>query len=140
MPTGIAGASLRAPAHVGLSNVLREQNPQVSAITDGGWERITLIVDSCASDTVIPPKVCRAAAIRHSSKVGTEYEVEVGRVAKNIGQKQCGMNMNEEFQIGSRNSIPIVDKVNKALLSVNRVCAPGHDIVICLERKETLDC
>ena len=49
---------------------LRERNPQLSAINDGGWEKITLIVDSGASE------------IRHSSKVGTEYEVADGGAAK----------------------------------------------------------
>ena len=70
---------------MGAVNVMRERNPQLSAINDGGWERITLIVDSGASDTVIPPKVCRAAEIRHLSKVGTEYEVADGEVARNLG-------------------------------------------------------
>ena len=64
-------------------DVLRERNPQLSAINDGGWERITLIVDSGASDAMIPPKVCRAAEITSSSKVGTEYEVADGGVARN---------------------------------------------------------
>ena len=106
LPKGLAGASLRAPGQVGTANVLRERNPQLSAINDVGWERITLIVDSGASDTVIPPKVCRAAAIRHSSKVGTEYEVADGGVPKNIGEKLCEMKINEDRQIGSRTRIP----------------------------------
>ena len=68
---------------------MRERSPQLSVINDGGRERITLIVDSGASDTVIPPKVCRAAQFRHSSKVGTKYEVADGGVAKNMGEKLC---------------------------------------------------
>ena len=65
---------------------MRERNPQLSAINDGGWERITLIVDSASSDTVLPPKVCRAAEIRNSSKVGTEYEAADGGVVRNLGE------------------------------------------------------
>ena len=84
LPKCVAGASLRPPAHL---DVLRERNPQLSAINDGWWERITLIVDSGASDTVVPPKVCQAAEIRNSSKVGTEYEVADGGVARNMGEK-----------------------------------------------------
>ena len=91
LPKGLAGASLRAPGQVRSANVLREHNPQISAIDDGGWERITLIVDSGASDTVIPPKVCRAAEIRHSRNVGTECEVVDGGVAKNMCDKQSEM-------------------------------------------------
>ena len=87
LPEGLASASLRAPSRMGAANVLRERNPQLSAIGDGGWEKITLIVDSGASDTVMPPRVCRAAEIRHSCKVGTEFEVADGGVAKNLREK-----------------------------------------------------
>ena len=83
LPEGLANASLRAPARMGTANILRERNPQLRAIHDGSWEKITLIMDSGASDTVMPPKLCRAAEIRHPSKVGTEYEVADGGVAKN---------------------------------------------------------
>ena len=136
MSKGIAGASLRAPAHVGSANVLRERNPQFSAINDGGWEHITLIVDSGASDTVIPPKVCRAAEIRHSSKVGTEYEVADGGVAKNMRGQPCAMKINEDDKSGLEISFQVVDKVNTSLLSVNRVCVQGHDVVLFRNERE----
>ena len=84
LPEFLAGASLRRP---GRLDVFRERNPQLSAINDGEWERVTLIVDSGASDILIPPKVCRAAGIRNSSKVGTEYEAADGGVARNSGEK-----------------------------------------------------
>ena len=122
LPDGLATASLREPSHMGSANVLRERSPQLSAINNGGWEKITLIVDSGASDTVMPPKVCRAAEIRHSSKVGTEYEVADGGVAKNMGEKLCEMKINESDEVGLEIAFQVVDKVNKALLSVHRVC------------------
>ena len=108
---------------------MRERNPQLSAIGDGGWEKITLIVDSGASDTVMPPRVCRAAEIRHSSKVGTEYEVADGGVAKNPGEKLCEMKINEDNLTALEIAFQVVDKVNKALLSVHRVRVQGHDVV-----------
>ena len=126
LPDFLAGASLRQPGHL---DVLRERSPQLSAINSGGWEKVTLIVDSGASDTVIPPKVCRAAEIRSSSKVGTEYEVADGGVAKNLGEKLCEMKVNESDDIGLEIAFQVVDKVNKALLSVHRVCMQGHDVV-----------
>ena len=135
LPEGIAGASLRAPACIASANVLRERNPQLSAINDGWWERITLIADSGASDTVIPPKVCRAAEIPHSSKVGTEYEVADNGVAKNMSEKLCEMKVNEDDKSGLEIAFQVVDKVNKALLSVHRVCAQGH-VVVFSETKE----
>ena len=99
IPEFLAAASLRQPGHL---DVLRERNPQLSAINDGGWERITLIVDSCSFDTVMPPKVCKAAEMRSSSKVGTEYEVADGGVARNLGEKICEMKINEETSQDSR--------------------------------------
>ena len=80
--------------------MLRERNPQLSAINDSGWEHITLIVDYGASDTVIPPKVCRAAEMLNSSKVGTGYEVADGGVARNMGEKLCEMKIDEDDKTG----------------------------------------
>ena len=107
---------------MGSANVLRERNPQLSAINDGGWEKITLIVDSGACDTVMPPQVCRAAEIRHSSKLGTEYEVADGGAANHLGEKLCEMKINERDSTGLEIAFQVVDKVNKALLSVQREC------------------
>ena len=39
------------------------------------------------------------------------------------------MKMNEHDQSGFEIAFQVVDKVSKALLSVNRVCAQGHDVV-----------
>ena len=44
------------------------------------------------------------------------------------------MKINEHDQSGLEIAFQVVDKVNKALLSVNRVCAQGHDVVFS-ERK-----
>ena len=96
-------------------------------INDGGWEKITLIVDSGAPDTVMPTKVCRAVEIRHSSKVGTEYEVADGGVARILGEKLCEMKINESDSVGLEIAFQVVDMVNKALLSVLRVYMQGHD-------------
>ena len=128
LPDKVADASLFHPSTKGSANVLRMRNPQLSPLNHG-WEKITLIVDSGASDTVMPPKVCRAAEIRHSSKVGTEYEVADGGVAKNLGEKLCELKLNEGDADGMEIAFQVVDKVNKALLSVHRVCQQGHDVV-----------
>jgi len=114
---------------MGSANVLRERSPQLSAINNGGWEKITLIVGSGASDTVMPPKVCRAAEIRHTSKVGTEYQVVDGAVARKFGEKLCEMKINEGDSADLEIALQVVDKVNKALLSVHRMCMQDHDVV-----------
>ena len=42
LPEGLANASLRAPPRMSSADVLCERNPQVSAITGGGWEKTLL--------------------------------------------------------------------------------------------------
>ena len=78
---------------------------------------------------MIPPRVCIAAEIKHSSKVGTEYEVADGGVAKNMGENNCAMKVHEDDESGLEIAFQVGDKINKALLSVNRVCAQGHAVV-----------
>ena len=51
LPDGLATVSLRAPACMESANVLREHNPQPSAINDGGWEKITLCAVQRRFDT-----------------------------------------------------------------------------------------
>ena len=105
---------MRASPPTGSVHVLREKKPQFSALNGGGWEKITLIVDSGASDTVMPPKVCKAADIRHSSKVGMIYDVADGSEAKNLGEKLCEMKVNENDTTGLETAFQVVEKVNKA--------------------------
>ena len=88
-----------------------------------------MIVDSGPSDTVMPPKVCRAAEIRHPRKVGTEYEKAEGGVARNLGENRCEMKINENDTTGLEIAFQVVDKVSEVLLSVHRVCMQGHDVV-----------
>ena len=57
---------------------------------------------------MIPPKVCKAAEMRNSSKVGTEYEVADGGVARNLGEKLCEMKMNEHDQSGLEIAFQVV--------------------------------
>ena len=47
----------------------REKPGSLMSAVDG-WEKVTLMVDSGASDTVIPPSVCSLAQLHHTPKVG----------------------------------------------------------------------
>ena len=125
LPAGIADARILRPG--GGLHLFTERAPQLRACGTG-WERITLIVDSGASETVVPPSVCRAAECRHSSKVGIEYECADGGVVKNLGEKVCDMRTGEDDPSGMAMAFQVVD-VSKALLSVHRVCEQGHDVV-----------
>ena len=45
------------------------------------------------------------------------------------------MKINEDDKTGLEIAFQVIDKVNKASLSVNRVCAQGHDVVFS-EKKD----
>ena len=62
------------------------------------------------------------------------YEVADGGVAKNLGEKLCEIKVNESDFVGLEIAFQVVNKVNKVLLSVDRVCMQGHDVVF-LEAK-----
>ena len=57
-----------------------------------------------------------------------EYEVGDVGVAKNLGEKLCEMKINENDTTGLEIAVQVVDKVNKAHLSVHRMCVQGHDV------------
>ena len=52
-----------------------------------------------------------------------------GGVARNLGEKLCELKLQEGDTDGMDIAFQVVDKVNKALLSVHRVCLQGHDVV-----------
>ena len=95
------------------------------------WERLTLTVDSGASDTVVPRTVCSLAPLVKGARFGTEYEIANGDTVDNEGERNCLMRTSESD--GSDESamevqFQVVD-VSKALLSVHRVCEQGHKVL-----------
>ena len=94
------------------------------------WEKVTLIVDSGASDTVVPPSMCANAPLHRTEKVGTEYEVADGGVVENFGEKRCLMKISPNASSAeAMNMVFQVVDVSKALLSVYKVCQAGHQVV-----------
>ena len=62
----------------------------ISAVADlPEWERIVLMVDSGASETVVPPDVASCLPLLHTSHVGTEYEVANGGFVINLGERRA---------------------------------------------------
>ena len=83
---------------------------------------ITLTVDSGASDTVIPPTVCRLAALVQGPKFGIEYEIANGDSVENLGERHVLMKTSEgEGSSSMEMRFQVVD-VSKSLLSVHNVC------------------
>ena len=95
-----------------------------------GWEKLTLTVDSGASDTVVPPTVCSLAPLVKGPRYGIEYEVANGETVDNMGERDCLMKTGEieAADPGMEMKLQVVD-VSKALLSVNTVCEQGHDVL-----------
>ena len=62
------------------------------------------------------------------------YEIAEGGVAKNFGEKLWEIKVKESDFVGLEIAFQVVNKVNKVLLSVDRVCMQGHDVVF-LEAK-----
>ena len=99
-----------------------------------GWEKATLIVDSVASDTGVPPKICTKAVLHHTSKVGTEYECANNESIEHLGEKRCVMSLagsdgrRDPATEGMTMSFQVVD-VSKSLLSVSKVCEHGHEVM-----------
>ena len=108
--------------------MLAKDSPQLMPVGHG-WEKVTLIVDSGASDTVMPQGVCQGALLRHTSRVGIKYEVADGGEARNLGERVCEVKTDEASQQGMQMSFQVVDRLTKALLSVQKVCSQGHDVV-----------
>ena len=93
-----------------------------------GWKKVTLMVDSGASDTVIPPSVCSLAQLHHTPKVGIEYECANGAPLQNLGERRCDMKAGDGKSPQMAMAFQVVD-VGRASLSVHRVCERGHDVV-----------
>ena len=61
---------------------------RLHAATIPKWEKFTLLVDSGASDTVVPQNVCPTAMLHWTNKVGVEYEIADGGTLEHLGEKK----------------------------------------------------
>ena len=110
--------------------ILREKRGALNPVGEPQWEKLTLTVDSGASDTVVPPSVCPAAKLLTTGeKFGIEYEIADGSTVENMGEKHCLMKSQEKGDdAGWEMKFQVVD-VSKALLSVHKVCEQGHAVL-----------
>jgi hypothetical protein len=106
----------------------KEKPKLLAAATETLWEKVTLTVDSGASDTVVPPTIAPGAPLLKSDRVGVEYEIADGHVIENLGEKHCLTKLSESTSESPMlMNFQVVD-VSKALLSVHRVTEQGHDV------------
>ena len=99
------------------------------------WEKLTLLVDSGASDTVVPQTVCPGAELHWTPKVGIEYEIADGGTLDNLGERRCLLKTSESANAKDAfmMAFQVVD-VNKPLLLVFKVCEQGHSVLFEKDR------
>ena len=104
-------------------NVLKE----VSNVEDED-EYIQVTIDSGASDSVMPEALARKCPMRSSpgSRLGVKYIAAAGKVIYNQGQKHVQV----ETDGGYLCSLTMqITGVNKALMSVSKICDSGHEVI-----------
>ena len=121
--------------HVGSGlHLLTEKPKSVLNALSSTWEKVTLTVDSGASDTVMPPSVCPSAPVVDGPRTGTEYEVANGEEVVSLGERRCLLKFGERDATDKDAmgmTFQVVD-VSKALLSVSRVMEQGHDVLFTM--------
>ena len=93
-----------------------------------GWEMLRMVVDSGASETVLPKEACQHVPTRASvgSLAGKTYAAANGGEIRNEGEKL----MMVVTETGEKRQLTMqVCEVNKALLSVSKVCKAGHRVI-----------
>jgi hypothetical protein len=100
--------------------------PNASGVT---WEKVTLTVDSGASDTVLPPRMLSWVPLEHTEKTGSEYEVANGASVYNLGERRCIMRLEEKSPNELEISFQVVQDVQKPLLAVSAIVRQGHSVV-----------
>ena len=97
-----------------------------------GYELVEMLVDSGASETVVPPQVVSSAEVVPSdaSRRGVMYEVANGSSIPNLGQKTFRAATQEGHV---RDLTAQVADTNKSLMSVSRLVAAGNTVVFSPE-------
>ena len=85
-----------------------------------GWEKVTLLVDSGASDTVVPPSFCKSAEMHATPKGFMKYECANRKPLYNLGERRCEAMLTKGGDVIGM-AFQVVD-VGTSLLSVSRVC------------------
>ena len=97
---------------------------------DDSWDKecITVTIDSGASDSVMNKNMAKDCKMRPSegSRSGVKYLAAGGEVIKNEGEKKMAVRTEEGHTCNLNMQITAV---NKALLSVSKICDAGHEVV-----------
>ena len=91
-------------------------------------EYIEVTVDSGAAESVMHKKIAKNVQVRESegSKKAVKYVAAAGAVISNEGEKHISVETEEGHHCKLKMQIAAV---NKALLSVSKICDAGHDVL-----------
>ena len=100
----------------------------LNTVTNGGWEEVTMYLDSGATETVIPKDMLMSLDLKEgaAARQGITYEVANGVRIANLGEKAF-IGVTEDGQEKEINAQ--VCEVNKALLSVSKAVKAGNTVV-----------
>ena len=105
-----------------------EEVNELSNVESEDDEYLDMTVDSGASDTVANRQAASRCAVKPSegSRNGVKYVAAAGKTIPNEGEKQVRVKTEEGHFCNLKIQITAV---NKALLSVSKICDAGHEVV-----------
>jgi hypothetical protein len=106
---------------------MKELNPAIARMEDGGWQKIKGVMDSGASESVAHPSMCPQYAVKPSvgSTTGLKYVSASGDVIANLGEQLLEVETEDGMQTKIRYQSA---EVSRPLNSVSEICdAGGND-------------
>ena len=117
----------RDTATPGLKTLIEKRTQSLRPLSDE-WEKLTAILDSGASVTVVPPSVGREYEITRgdAAAAGVRYEIADGNEIPNLGEKLLPIMTRE----GTWRSLKAeVADISRPLQSVRSLIKTGHRVV-----------
>ena len=127
LPDSASGPGAQREQPVAHAGRLAARRSTRSA-TPGGWQLLSVAIDSGAAETVIPHRLVGQHPVRatESSRNGMCYASATGQPIPNLGE-QCLPLITQEGTL--RGMTFQAAPVSKALGSVKRMCSSGHRVV-----------
>ena len=117
----------RSSAAPGLKTLIEKRSQSLRPLSDE-WEKLTAILDSGASVTVVPPHVGRDYEITRgdAAAAGVRYEIADGNEIPNLGEKLFPIMTREGTWRGLKAEVA---DISKALQSVRSLVKTWHRVV-----------
>ena len=124
---GKSNDQVPAPPKPGLKTFIEKRAQSLRPLSDE-WEKLTAILDSGASVTVVPPHVGRDYEITRgdAAAAGVRYEIADGNEIPNLGEKLFPIMTREGTWRGLKAEVA---DISKALQSVRSLIKTWHRVV-----------